>query len=286
MSLGCICCCFFTSCSSIKEVTEHQSTYQIPVYFPRCANAPTVKVNIEGSEYFLILDLGASSHLKLLDRALNQLNNKEFVGLFRSIDINGNYYEQPAYKIPHLKLGSMNIKGAVAVEESHQFIRQGGKIGSWHNYLQAQDQIDMIDGRIGGGLFCSSGSICYFDMSRFVFYLASHLDEITKTHPLTNFTQRTFEEVNGLICLNILTDRGIKRFMLDTGATHSAIQRSVLDDQWVKIDLEDFGRRRFFALDLPDNLPFDGILGIDFFDDYAICMDFRTHTLYIKSTGR
>lgn len=277
---------FVTSCSSTKVIKEQQSAYQIPVYFPRCANAPTVKVNIEGLEYFLILDLGASSHLKLLDRALNQLNHKEFVGLSRSIDINGNCYEQPAYKIPHFKFGTLNIEGAVAVEESQRFIREGGKIGSWHNYLQTQDRIDMIDGRIGGGLFTSTGCVCYFDMSHFVFCLAASLDQITKNHPLTNFMQSTFEEVNGLICLDLLTDRGVKKFVLDTGATHSAIQKSPGDRHEVKMDLEHFGHRKFIALDIPENLLIDGILGIDFFDDYAMCLDFATHTIYIKPSAR
>jgi uncharacterized protein YceK len=275
-----------TSCSSIKMAAEQQSAFQIPVYFPRCANAPIVKVNIEGVEYFLILDLGASAHLKLVDRALNRLNNKEPVGISRSIDINGNCYEMPAYKIPHFKLGTINIEGAVVVEESHRFIREGGKIGSWHNYLQIQDQIDMIDGRIGGGLFCSSRCVCYFDMSRFVFCLGPTLDEMTKTYALTNYMQDTFEDVNGLICLNILTDRGMKKFVLDTGASHSAIQKSHSDGRWVKMDLEHFGPRHFFALDIPENLLFDGILGIDFFDDYAMCLDFSTHTIYLKPTVR
>ena len=276
---------FLTSCSSAKlQKTDSQSVFQIPVYFPICINAPVVKVNIEEQELLLALDLGSNAHLKLIGRALDQLKNKELVGVSRSTDIKGNRYEEPVYKIPYFRLGSLTVSDAVAGEENLFFIQEGSRVGKWHDHLRIQDQINKIDGRIGGGLFSSFKYVCYFDMSRLIFCMGPSLDQITNNYPVVDFMKGKFEVVDGLICLNILTDRGMKKFMLDTGAQRSLIQKSSMDGKWVTVDLGRLGQRRFFAFDIPEQMPFDGILGFDFFEDYRMCLDFSNQTIYIKPT--
>lgn len=255
---------------------------QIPVYFPRCLNRPAIKVNIENRQYLMMLDLGCNGHLDLFCRVLNDLKQKEFVGVSTFIDIKGNQYEHQKYRIPFLKLGSFTISDATAGEENDLFIREGARIGTWNDPLRLQDRIDTIDGRIGGGLFCDLQCVCYFDMSRLIFCMQSSLDRIMESYPLTDFVKGSFEIVNGWACLNIQTDRGMKRFVLDTGASHSIIQKSSLDRQWVKVDLGSFGRRPFFTFDIPERIPFDGVLGFDFFEDYKICLDFSNQTMYVK----
>jgi hypothetical protein len=193
------------------------------------------------------------------------------------------YLLQPEYRIPLLTMGLFKVKDAVAAEESHYFIREGCRIGNHKDHLRVQDRLNTIDGRIGGGFFCSSKCVCYFDMAKNIFCMGTHLDQITKNYPIKDFIPEKFEMVNGLICINLLTDRGMKKFVLDTGSNRSLIQKSSSDANEVKVDFELFGRRRCIAFDFPAELPFDGILGFDFFDDYPMCLDFSNQILYIKS---
>lgn len=271
------------SCSSSKFTTVSENPFQISIYSIACSNAPLVKVKIEGTEYLLIFDLGCNMCLMLKDRVLNTLNHKEYMGISRFFDINGNIYEQSEYKIPHMQIGPFDITDIGAIQESYFFIQEGNKIGTKRRPLRTQDQMDLIDGKIGGGLLCLSKLISYFDLSHSTVCMGTRLDQITKNHPLSDFSQLKLEVINGFICLNLLTDRGMQKFLLDTGASHSLIQKTALDNKDVKINLELFGARRFIAIDLPVDAPFDGILGLDFFKDYKVCLDFSNQTLYIKS---
>jgi hypothetical protein len=204
------------------------------------------------------------------------------MGVSQIFDVNGNIYEQPEYRIPYIHFGPFEMTDVWAIEENYLFIREGNKIGRKRRPLRIQDQIDNIDGKIGSRLFDSSGCSCYFDMSRSIFCMGTRLGQITKDYPLIDFMKNKIEVINGFICLDVLTDRGMKKFMLDTGASCSLIQKMPQDRQEIKMDLELFGRRRFVTFDLPNNLPFDGILGIDFFEDYKMCLDFSNQTIYIK----
>ncbi len=278
--LFCILC--FSSCSSLKFTEELKNPFQIAIHSIACSDAPLVKAKIEGTEYLLMLDLGCSSCLMLKDRVLNQLSHKEFMGMSRIFDINGNIYEQSEYKIPHVRFGSFEIADVQAIEENYLFIREGNKIGTKRYPPRTQDQIDQIDGKIGAGLFDLSESICYFDMSRSIFCMGTALDQVIEDYPLVDFVENKIEVIDGFVCLDVLTDRGMKKFMLDTGASCSLIQKMAEDGREIKMDLELFGRRRFFTFDLPENVPFDGILGIDFFDDYKVCLDFSNRRIYTK----
>ncbi len=269
----------FASCSSITTQDENQ----IPVHFLSCSDAPMVKVNIEGSEYVLMLDLGANVHLILKDRVLEKLHHKESVGISRAFDIQGNKYAQPEFKLESYQLGKITVENPIATEESLFFVTTGSRLIAGWSDRRLRQQIKQIDGKVGSDFFLSSGRPCFLDMSRSLLSTGETLSELEEIYPLTGFVQKRLEIENGWLCVTLETNYGEKKFLIDTGAERSAIRKSPSDHKQVKLSLEHFGLWRFYAVQFPEGIPpIDGILGIDFLKKHAICLDFSNHTIYIK----
>ncbi len=88
---------------------------------------------------------------------------------------------------------------------------------------------------------------------------------------------------NEWFCMNIQTDRGMKKFLIDTGAECSIIKKSPNEPEQIKVYLENIGSWNFYAIDLPPGIPpIDGILGVDFLKKHIICLDFLDQAIYIK----
>ena len=101
--------------------------------------------------------------------------------------------------------------------------------------------------------------------------------------------------------LKVETDLGIKRFMLDTGATHNLIKPSILEDRprenWFAeiqryhsskfiLGDKDFGSTPFVVLEIsPAFGNLDGILGMEFFKEYVIYLDFEKKIAHIGKSS-
>lgn len=278
--VGFICLCLlFASCSSPKI----QDGNQIPISFLSCSDAPMVKVNIEGSDYLLMLDLGANVHLMLKDRVLEKLHHKEPVGISRAFDIQGNKYAQPEFKLESYQLGHLTVESPIVTEESLFFVTTGSRFISGWSDRRLRQKIKQIDGKVGSECFLSFGRPCFLDMSRSLLSVGETLSEIDEIYSLAGFFQNPLEIENGWLCVNIETNYGTKKFLIDTGAERSAIRKTPSDSKRVKLLLENFGSWSFYSIDFPDKIPFiDGILGMDFLKKHAVCFDFSNHTIYIK----
>ena len=129
----------------------------------------------------------------------------------------------------------------------------------------------------------SSGQACFLDMSRSLLCIGDTLQDLIHLYPLTEFHKEHLEIDNGCLCVNIQTNEGMKRFLLDTGAERSAIKKSPSDPKQIKLSLENLGSWNFYTLNFPEGiLPIDGILGIDFLKKHAVYLDFLDRTIYIE----
>ena len=274
-------CLLLVSCSSIPK--ESLSGFQIPVHFLSCSDAPMVKVNIEGSEYVLMLDLGANVHLILKDRVLQKLEHKEPAGTSLTTDIQGNKYAQPKFKLDSYQIGNFNVKNPIATEESLFFVKTGSRLFASKNDRRINQKIEQVDGKIGSEFFLSCGQACFLDMSRSLLYVGDTLQDLISLYPLAGFQKKHLEIENRCLCVNIQTNQGMKKFLLDTGSERSAIKKSPSDPKQIKLSLENLGSWNFYTLNFPEGtLPIDGILGIDFLKKHAVCLDFLDRTIYIK----
>ena len=258
---------FFSSCASRRG--EDFSPNQIPIHFLPCTDAPLVKVNIEGKECLLKLDLGATCDLMLKQSVLDQINVTTVIGWSSAIDIRGHHYQKPQFEISNIKMGPISIDHAVVIEEDLFFTPQSNQ----------------LSGRIGNSIFRSTA--CYFDLSHSKFYIGANVEEIREKHSLQNFVKIPLDTQNGLLNVDLMTTDGIKKFVFDTGSNVSVLDKSKVPQKSEKtttqLELGQFGLWNFHLLDFPENWPtVDGILGMDFFMKHIICFDFQNQFVYLS----
>jgi len=282
LSLLCI------SCTQRKNrVLEEGDFTRIPLFFLPCSGAPLLKAEIDGMDVCLKVDLGAACDMILKERILEKIQNKEFRGMSVGYGVQGNQHMSSLYWIPKITIGNLGFEDAISTEETMQMVL-GNKIGDW-SQKEIDRQFTQIDGRIGSGIL--SLLQCYFDLPHKALFLARNLEEIRKCYCVNEFVEVPFEFENGHVILNVDTDFGRKKLLLDTGATASIFRSAQAPDEkknWVKITLSfeglDFGQWEFFLHDFTDRVLADGALGIDFFKKHGIHLDFEHRKAYIQRT--
>jgi hypothetical protein len=254
----------------------------IPLLVHPCTSAPLVKVNIDQNEYILKVDLGASCQFMLKQRVLDEIHEKKFFGNSKGFDVQGYVYEQPQFLISNICLDKIRFDDVTAIEESDFFVSQGSKLAP-SDSQRIQQQLKLIDGRIGCEAFHSL--VCFFDLRQSLFAIEMDRESMEKKHSLQGYLETSFTLDQGLVCLELTVDEESKKFLLDTGASRSALnQRSFSGNFTKKFQLEgvQLENRNFFIFDFPEHISnIDGILGIDFFKDHAICIDFPNQKILI-----
>ena len=277
-SLGCLAC--------TRNAPTVDNPSQIPVYFLSCSDVPLLKVTIEQAEYLLKLDLGASCDLMLPRRVLDQIEEKEYVGVADGGDIQGSQYHNAQFEVLDVQIGRLHVPKAVAIEEDVYFISHGSRPWGKIQKKQLQQQLQHIDGRVGNQLF--SASVCFLDLAHSKFCIGASVDEIAQRDSLDGYRQMPFKFYKGLMCIDCKTEYGDKSFVLDTGSHRSVLSKSSLlrpgrTPHAVRMTLDGVGSLRFDLLDFPQQLSeVDGILGMDFFRRYCICIDFQNQWVYLK----
>lgn len=130
---------------------------------------------------------------------------------------------------------------------------------------------------------------CVFDFPHSSIFLADHLSEVIDE---TMCQVVPFELGKAGVIVEIGTELGTKKFLLDSAATKSLIQLSETEKTYapnkcvaMKLTMNgaDFGFWKFNVFDIPKEFnDMDGILGIDFFKKSVIGLDFTTKKGYIQ----
>ncbi len=292
------------SCSHYydQKNLEEEGCYSIPLTYFSFSERAIAQVEIENEKYSLLVDLGAGHPFMLQKRCLDKIQNKTFLGQVRGFDVKGNAYSDNDYQVPFIKIGKICGEDVPIQEKSQEFLLKGCRLFHLDITDRERKQIEYIDGSIGNTIF--QKFVCLFDFDRSVIYLSKKLDSFDKNCSLEEYTEVPFEtNSNGFIILNIETDFGLKRMLLDSGASHSILKESHVDKKYasrieehiwhttshiLKINGYDFGEWDFFLYEFPDPMGsmFDAILGVDFFKDHIICIDYQNNKAYIKALNK
>ena len=285
LGLGCF-LFFFLKHPELEK--EERNWITIPVSFFPFHREPLIQVEIEGKKYTLLIDTGSPHHLDLHKRVLEKLHHKEFIRVENYYDLKGNRYLINVFRAPPIKFCEhLEIDGLFACEESIDFLTTGIKIQkatSLFGKFKEQFRLFWIDGRIS----CSSfkRAVPYFDFRHRCLYLAKDLNVLQEEgifHP-NDFIALPFTLCRSGPVISIETEFGEKRFLIDSGASHSVFMEPTDSSLTLKIGGLNFGSWHFFSWPLsPDfKIEHDGILGVDFFKKHAICLNFQEGIVYIQ----
>lgn len=294
---------FFAICIGISLFFLSKSLFfqkglfiQIPVEFESFPDSPLVSAKIEDTFFVLKLDWGLPAAWTLRKEVLEKINQKKEEGTVQYKDIKGKSYFSRAFRLPQLELGKFKIASALGIEEDDYFIQKGAVM--WSSSLAEQDRKN-IQGKVGREAF--KGWNLLFDFPKSALYLTQQkAHDFKQANSVKVMAEGSFEESRNGTVIVIETDIGPKRFMLDTGASHSILRKSAIPpDLLTKVKETKPGRwlyttERFsfgninlgpldlFLFEFTSHLSdIDGILGVDFFRAYPIYLDFQTKVALI-----
>lgn len=268
-----------------NNAISKNNAYFIPASITKLSSiqCPCMDVEIDSRQFSMELDLGFRGDLSIVEDHIDLVADKSFIFEKLMHGIRGKEYPTKIYRIPKAKIGKMTFINPSLEKGNREFIqdstfvadggpaspREEGRIG-WELFQKVNLLIDMKNARIA---FCDS------------------LDTLAKEgYTIEKFTQTPLILDNGLVQIVGNTPEGALHCMLDTGATWNVLNRAIQPDQsldkavWepenilefsnFKIDGEDFGPLNFHCM--PIQLPFlvDAILGMEFFEDNLVYLDF------------
>ncbi|MBU6384152.1 MAG: hypothetical protein KGR16_07575, partial [Verrucomicrobia bacterium] len=273
--------------NSTMPKTDSSGCFGIPLGMS-AYKIPTTYVEIQGHKYAMEIDLGSKTALTLHKSVLEQIK-KTSAGTSRWMNVKGEKYETPKYSIQEVKIGNFSVHNASSKEESGNFANHGSILVQ-DSACQAEQQA----GRIGRDLF--SHHNLFLDCHRLVCFICSHVQDLRKSdYQLDRFTQTPMHMTSDGVVIEVDTDIGAKRFLLDTGSTISVIRNidipekiafhnamPVYESSKFLIRGTDFGKQILYLLDIsPDFKDSDGILGMNFFNEHAVFLDFTKNVVYI-----
>lgn len=285
---------FILGCLLLLSVWTYQSrkTYFIPVQVVgnTYGRLPYVKVEIEGREYFFILDLGFSGQAKIASACLSEIPNKVFEKNSTSIGFSGSKYQKNVYRVPELKVDQMKFH-SVLVEEDNIAFHVDSAISPSLGFIP-----EITSGALGCMLF-QKACVCldlHFSMIAFCDSFDTFKREL---HPNNPFSKVPFFFSNGFIEFEMSTPNGPLHCLLDTGSTLNHINTPNLEDipikEFVKAEVyfdnvqiggKDFGPITFSPLPIKLPVNIEAIIGLEFLLQHVVFIDFLNHEIYFEKS--
>lgn len=256
-----------------------------------------IDVEIEKEKYLVKFDLGSSSQFTFFNEILEKINQKKFIEFVNMIDVKGNQYRVSSYSIPSINAKNLSCTNSIVYEEPLQFVTQGARLWS-----SADDQEVPIffAGRVGRECFTSHN--LFIDFPNSMMFVTRDLNQLKMDYwPICDLFEVPFEMGLWGIILSVETDSGIKKLILDTGASASVLKKKCLKNTPLKqVDLgkevfttkkfimnhKEFGSFDFAVFELTDSIDADGFLGMDFLKNYAVYLDFKNHQARIGPSSK
>lgn len=169
------------------------------------------------------------------------------------------------------------------------------------NIKDKEEYDDQIDGFLGLGLFLETKLPALFlDLNHSTVFMIENINDFDENrYSIKNMVKIPLERAHSCLAIEVDTDFGKKRFLLDTGATENLINSSLLSDAFsvesspqgkellftsfkFQIGGKNFGNEKFSPSSIsPAFNDIDGILGMSFFRKYAVFLDFNNNLAYI-----
>lgn len=262
----------------------------IPISFsPR--GIPCIEVKIEKEKYWLELDSGGDFYFSLEKKLIDNAQNKKKAGNSTSFDLKGTSYESSLTYLDLIEIGKIMINNVSVKEENFEYLMSGSVLNPPLSEVAVTERLE-IPGRVGAR-FLKGIDFWLIDFPYRNLMAIRNIDEFKKKNRdfSKHFAEANLEEINHLFLVSIETELGIRKFVLDTGASRSILRtpsdwvvekNSVYTTNTFKIGSVDFGPTSLYLYNMNPMIPCDGLIGRDFFKNHAVLLDFKNNKAYFQ----
>lgn len=255
--------------------------------FTQC---PCIDIEIESKRFTLELDLGFRGDISLGQEQMDTVLNKQYLFDVINQGLRGKKYSKRVFQIPKLKIGNISFFKPNLEEEKSEFVKDS-------TFIENGEELIEEDGRLGWELFQGVNVFIDVKNNRIVF-CDSLFILLQQGYLKENYVKTPMILENGLVQIKVDTDKGDLYCMLDTGSTWNVLNQELkvnksLDEAvWDSKNIEKLSRLKigeanFGSFDfqcIPLNLPFrvDAILGMEFFKEAMVFLDFQSKCAYFS----
>ena len=285
----------FFSCNR-SEVQKHdliekknETSYFIPIPLTKFSStqAPCFDVAIDDQTFSMLLDLGFQGDLAIENNLIDQIPSKTFLYTKTMHGIQGKEYATDLYRVPKIKMGAMAFIDPILQKNNEEFSKDSVFVQN------GQKPSEQEPGSLGWELFYNTNLLIDIKNSKIAF--CDSLDTLKNQNYETEYFAKTelFIE-RGLIEFEAQTANGPLKCTLDTGSTLNMINSNndLSFDQMVwnsdnirevssfKINNKDFGTITFHQVPIKIPIKVDAILGMEFFHDHLVFINFSEKQIY------
>jgi hypothetical protein len=268
----------------------YKKPYLIPIQIVGATHGskPYVKVEIEGREYFFVLDLGFFSQGAIDAPCLAEIQNKALKKTATFHGVLGKNYKSKVYEIPELAVGQMKFSSVLLEESNLAF--QADATTQPENKCTAE----ITAGTLGSGLFKET-CLC-LDLHSFKMAFCDSFETFkSRLKPHNPFSKVPFSFKNGWIEFEMNVAQKTLHCILDTGSTLNHINVPNPDNKPIsefiktkqsfdsaQVGTMDFGPIVFSQLPINFPVHIDAIIGLDFIANHLIFIDFVNQEIYFS----
>src|ERR1700722_2389075 len=246
---------------------------------------PCINIEIQGKQIESEIDLGSNMPICLAEEILNEMNDKKFLGMGISYGMRGIKYDQERhFELHGIKMG---------IATFHQLQAQEINLDCQKDAIILSKNNDhfFFKSIVGWPFFYLFN--LYLDCRESITAICDSIETLQKRGYLVDCVEVPFI-LDHFIWLDVETDKGSLRCLLDTGCTvnflnsteevslNEAFQNpeNELLSSFLKIGPLDFGPTPFVRA--PIKLPFrcDAVLGMEFIHSRPMFIDFKKKKIY------
>ncbi len=256
------------------------------------AHIPHLELLIENKTIPISLDLGLSGYISLDTSTLDEIKDKTSLKQSWKYGLHGIKRYHNVYQIPLIKMGTLTLSNIATNEQHPAFEDESVIILNKEKY---NPNADNTHGRLGWMLF--SNMSLFLDMKNLKMVVCGSVETFQKKeHSLRGYTKAPLFLDRDLVEFEAETSQGVVKCLLDTGCTFNIFNTPNPNDEPLgqmiqdetrfttfssfQISGQEFGPMTFRPLPIKLPIEVKAILGMEFFNEHRVLIDFKNHQIY------
>lgn len=256
-----------------------QSPVTVPIELIN--NFPVLKVSIGDRSVPVMFDLGGSDEIVLAADALRPLKVERLADTYAWLDAMGNRLESQKFRVPEVRIGSLEFRGATGHEEAEAATYRKTPAGQ---------------GYIGPALVGSLKLVVDYGRRSMTFIPNNFKNP--EAYGCFGTEVRFDPDMGGAPITVVRSDLGEHRFVWDTGTPKMLVRKSlvlnsgsvtdgtVFNSNQFEIGSRNYGPMRLYMFDFGEPAEVDGYIGYDFFAANVVCIDMSGQRFLVHPSPR